>query len=244
MSANFCITLTSIPRRINDIYKTLESIEKQTLKPSKIFLNIPNEYYRFPNIKISNKDLEKIKSELVEITRCNDYGPGTKILGSLEKVKNYDCVIIIDDDHIYNSEMCEIFMNEYEKENNNYSYYVQKVFDLNMAQCADGFLINTKHLEGIKIFYNKFVKKNKNLFLDDDLWLSIFLQKIKKKKIINLIEKFRIKTGKLLVYDIHTNIDALKENVYKHNRFMNRRKIAKIEYIKIRLKLLLNNLIN
>ena len=119
MKTNFCITLTTIPRRINDVYKTLDSIKDQTLKPSKIFLNVPNQYYRFPNAKIFDEDLEKIKSNFVEITRCDDFGPATKILGSLDKVKKYDCAIIIDDDHIYDKRMCEIFIDEFEKKKNN-----------------------------------------------------------------------------------------------------------------------------
>ena len=45
-----------------------------------------------------------------------------------------------------------------------------------MAQCADGFLINTKLLDNIENFYEKYVKNNNNMFLDDDLWLAIYLQ--------------------------------------------------------------------
>ena len=64
MNINFCVTLTTIPTRIKEITKTIESIEKQTLRPKKIFLNIPNNYYRFPKLKIelNNKNDENIKS--------------------------------------------------------------------------------------------------------------------------------------------------------------------------------------
>ena len=48
---NFCVTLTTIPTRLNTLNKTLESIKNQTLRPSKIFLNIPTEYHRFPKFK-------------------------------------------------------------------------------------------------------------------------------------------------------------------------------------------------
>ena len=105
MSIKFCITLTTIPSRLKDINKTIESIEKQTVKPDKIFINIPNEYYRFPNIKILDEELDIIKSKLVEVNRCKDYGPATKIMGSLNKVRDYDCAIIIDDDHLFYTEM-------------------------------------------------------------------------------------------------------------------------------------------
>ena len=55
MNTNFCITFTTIPSRLDSIHKTIKSIEQQTLKPSKIFLNVPNRYYRFPEIEITNQ---------------------------------------------------------------------------------------------------------------------------------------------------------------------------------------------
>ena len=86
---NFCITFTTIPSRIKTLKKTIESIEKQTLKPNKIFLNIPYKYHRFPNTKILDSDLKNLKSELLEVSRCDDFGPATKIMGSLKKVKTF-----------------------------------------------------------------------------------------------------------------------------------------------------------
>ena len=241
MSTNFCITLTTIPSRLNTIHKTIESIQRQTLKPNKIFLNIPYEYYRFPGIKISNEELINLESDLVEINRCEDFGPATKIMGSLNKVKDFDCAIIVDDDHVYNEKMCQIFIREFEKEKMNYSYYIQKIFDINMAQCADGFLINSKYLNDIRKFYDLYVKQNKNMFLDDDLWISIYLQIIKDAKIKNLIDIFREETNKKLVYEVHSNVDALSDKIHSPKKFINRRKIAKFEYIKFRIKNYFNN---
>jgi len=43
----FCVSLTTIPSRIKNVYKTIENLNNQTIKPDKIFLNIPNEYKRF-----------------------------------------------------------------------------------------------------------------------------------------------------------------------------------------------------
>ena len=30
-----------------------------------------------------------------------NYGPGTKIMGSINEIRNFDCVILLDDDHLY-----------------------------------------------------------------------------------------------------------------------------------------------
>ena len=103
-----------------------------------------------------------------------------------------------------------------------------------MGQCADGFLMNTKLLDNIESFYEKYVKNNINMFLDDDLWLAIYLQKEKKSSIKNLINTFREQVNKRVVYEqnINSKIDGLHLTVHKNGLFLNRRKIQKIEYIK------------
>ena len=242
---NFCVSLTTIPSRIKNVYKTIENLNNQTIKPNKIFLNIPVEYKRFKDKKINENDIPDLKDLNVEITRCTDFGPATKLLGSLEKVKSYDCVILIDDDHLYYKNIFQIFLDEFHKKPINYSFYLNKIFNIKMGQCCDGFLINTVLLDKIDIFYEKFVKNNKNMFLDDDLWFAIYLQNVKKSKIENLIEKYRFlsnnsdvpldKKGKKIVYTQHSNstIDSLHLNVHKKKFLIyNRRKIQKIEYIK------------
>ena len=39
MKPKFCVTLTTIPSRLSSLDKTIKSIEDQTLRPNKIFLN-------------------------------------------------------------------------------------------------------------------------------------------------------------------------------------------------------------
>ena len=107
-----------------------------------------------------------------------------------------------------------------------------------MGQCADGFLINVNLLDKIEVFYEKYVKNNKNMFLDDDLWLAIYLQKEKKSQIRNLNEIFFKKTNKKIVYsqNINSKIDSLYLNEHKDGFLLNRRKIQKVEYLKYILK--------
>ena len=237
MSINFCVTLTTIPSRLKNLEKTIESINKQTIKPDKIFLNIPYAYKRFPESTITEKDLESIKKlENIEITRCEDFGPATKLMGALDKIRNYDCVIIIDDDHKYHELMCEIFINECKIKKLNYSFYLNKIFNIKMAQCADGFLINTKYLDKIELFYEKFVLKNRNMYYDDDLWFAIYLQLIKKTKIIKLLKVFQDKTGKDIVYINQNASNSLSNTIHAPYKLINRRKIQKIEYIKFIIK--------
>lgn len=226
--------MSTIPGRIDNINEILNKINEQTLKPNRIFLNIPHHFKRFKNEIITEEKIKKIRAENLEIKRCYDYGPGTKIMGSINEVKKFECVILLDDDHIYDSNIFEIFIENFKKDKINYSFYLNKIFNIKMGQCADGFLMNTNLLDKIEIFYEKYVKNNKNMFLDDDLWLAIYLQKEKKSIIKNLNDVFYKKTNKKIVYTQNKNsiIDSLYLNEHKDGFFLNRRKIQKIEYLK------------
>ena len=237
MKINFCVSLTTIPSRLKNLELTIKSILEQTVKPDKIFLNIPYKYKRFPGYIVDEKYLDSIKKiENIEITRCEDFGPATKLMGSLNKIKNYDCVIIVDDDHKYHKLMCEIFIEEFKLTRLNYSFYLNKIFNIKMAQCADGFLVNTKYLDKIQSFYKKFVLNNNNMFYDDDLWFAIYLQLVKKTKIIKLLEIFQKKTGKNVIYENQNASDSLNKTIHGPHNLINRRKIQKIEYIKFLIK--------
>lgn len=217
---NFCVSLTSIPPRFHTIEKTIRSIVNQTEAPSKIFLNIPLEYKRYSNSKYDILQLENIFKNL-KIIRCQDYGPGTKLLGSIEYLMEYDYVVLIDDDHIYNKDMLKIFNNEaFKKLDKAYSFCVFDIEDCKVGQGADGFMINTSFLKEILGFFNKFVKGNEKLFFNDDLWISIYLNKILKKDIINLFQLIKqpifFKKVKS-IYKKHTTIEALIE-LYSKDR--------------------------
>ena len=146
---NFCVSLTSIPPRFETLEKTIRSINSQIKKPKKIFLNIPLKYKRYPDSKYDISRLEIIFENL-KIIRCKDYGPGTKLLGSLKYLMDYDYVVLIDDDHIYNKDMLNIFNKEALKDlDRAYSFCVYNVEDCKVGQGADGFMINTNFLKEI-----------------------------------------------------------------------------------------------
>ena len=185
------VSISTIPQRLKNLNETVESLLKQTLKPNKIFINIPYKYERFSEI-IKDNQIPKFNSDAVEVTRCEDCGPGTKLLGSLNKVKKNSLLILADDDHVYRDYMIEKFFYFYSKAPNNaYSFYVHPLGNFGIGQGADGFAINTNNLEGIKNFYNDVVKDYKELFLYDDLWISYFLYFFKKNKILSLQEHLK-----------------------------------------------------
>ena len=207
------VSLSTIPQRLKNLNKSVESLLKQTRKPDKIFVNIPIKYKRFSKT-VEDSQIPKFNSSDVEITRCEDCGPGTKLLGSLNKFEKNSLVILADDDHIYEDYMIEKFFYFYSKSPDNaYSFYVHPLGNFGIGQGADGFAINTNHLKGIKDFYNKIVKNYKELFLYDDPWISYFLHYIKKNKILSLQKHIKKKEGDKipLIYKTHTIASGLIE---------------------------------
>ena len=182
------ISISTIPPRLKNLNESVRSLLNQTRKPDKIFINIPYKYKRFSET-IEDNQIPKFDSNIVEVTRCEDCGPGTKLLGSLNKFEKNSLVILADDDHVYEDYMIEKFLYFYSKAPNNaYSFYVHPLGNFPVGQGADGFAINTNHLKGVKNFYDKVAKDYKELFLHDDLWISYFLYFFKKNKILSLQE--------------------------------------------------------
>ena len=199
------VSLSIIPHRIKYLNKTIDSLLKQSKKPDKIFINIPYKYRRFSEI-IEDNQIPKFKNSIIEIIRCDDYGPGTKLLGSLNKLKRDSLIILVDDDNIYEDYMIEKFYYYYSKvPDNSYSFYVHPLGNFGIGQGADGFAINTNYLIGIKNFYESIVSDYKELFLYDDLWISYFLTFIKKNKILSLSNHLKkTSDGKhSLIYKTH-----------------------------------------
>ena len=218
---NVCVSLTTIPSRLKQVRYTIDSLVKQTHRPEKIFLNIPYQYQRFPGQIISKESLQEFSNiKDLEIIRCDDFGPGTKLLGSASNFEKFSHVILVDDDHIYQKDMFEIFFREALKNPENaYSFCVYDIEDLKVGQGADGFMINTNYLKNTLLFFNNYVKKNKSLFLNDDLWISIYLNKCLNVEIesLNKFLKKRFFSGNKSIYKKHTTIDALIE-LYEKDR--------------------------
>ena len=221
------VSLSTIPQRIKYLDKTVESLLKQSIKPNKIFINIPFKYNRFSET-INESQLPIFKDVCIEITRCEDCGPGTKLLGSIDKLKKNSLIILADDDNIYENYMIEKFNYYYSiAPQNSYSFYVHPLGNFPIGQGADGFAINTNNLSGIKKFYDTVVKNYKELFLYDDLWISYFLYFFKKNKILSLQEHLKkgIDGKPFLIYKTHieakglisTYGENLKESVRKRD---------------------------
>ncbi len=93
--ARYVVSLTSIPSRLSKLKPVLDSYMKQSMKPEKIILNIPREYMRFPEQQIQIPDFGP--NVLVNRTP-EDYGPATKLLGTLGLDLDPHTIILVSDD--------------------------------------------------------------------------------------------------------------------------------------------------
>tara|TARA_B100001540_G_scaffold315571_1_gene343149 strand:+ start:836 stop:1555 length:720 start_codon:yes stop_codon:yes gene_type:complete len=231
------VSLSTIPPRINDINKSIDSILNQTIRPDKIFINIPKKFKRFKE-EIKDDQIPNFPS-IVEVTRCDDCGPGTKLLGSINKLNKESLVILADDDQVYENFMIEKLYYYYKKAPQNaYSFYVHPLGNFGIGQGADGFAINTKYLDGIVDFYKDVVKDYHELFLYDDLWISYFLYFFKKNKILSLQELLEIDSSgkRKTIYKTHSVASGLISTYGKNinDAIIERDRKAKIsfDYIK------------
>ena len=101
MDNKIIVSFSTIPTRINDIEPVIKSLINQSLKPDKIYLNIPKKYKRFNEKLIEPEFLKKEEYKIVEIFYMEkDYGPASKFIGTLlnPSVSPNDYIFITDDD--------------------------------------------------------------------------------------------------------------------------------------------------
>jgi hypothetical protein len=118
---NICVT--TIPSRLNTIIPILKSYLNQSIPFNKLFLCIPYISLRKKKAYVIPKELlifVKLHSEKIIIIRCKDYGPGTKLLGYLEKsiTNDNELIILGDDDRIVQQNLIELLLNKHRTHSN------------------------------------------------------------------------------------------------------------------------------
>jgi hypothetical protein len=103
------ISLTTSPKRINNLKYIINNIFSQTIQPDYIYLNLPKIFKRtneiFSNIPIY------LNHPKISINYVNDIGPITKILPTLKNNFPLNSLIIsVDDDTIFDKYMIEIML--------------------------------------------------------------------------------------------------------------------------------------
>ena len=99
------VSLSTLPSRVGNLYRVLNSILENEIKPDIVYVNIPKysnrekkEYYIPENVK----RMENVKINIVH----EDYGPITKLYPTLFEETNPESIIIcIDDDKEYDKKL-------------------------------------------------------------------------------------------------------------------------------------------
>lgn len=95
-------SLTSSPKRIQFLNETLYSLLNQEIMPKKIQINLPFVFRRTGEQFTNVEKLDFLKHPLIEINRCDDIGPITKLVPTLHSETNADTlIIVVDDDTVY-----------------------------------------------------------------------------------------------------------------------------------------------
>jgi hypothetical protein len=233
------ITLSVIPNRLMTIefYNNIKKISNCELKPDYIIINFCKKYKRKFTfeyekcIKMLNILKQKFSNLIINI--CKDYGPITKIFGlfNLDKqLTDEDIIISIDDDWEYDTKISLFYYYCYEiydcdcvfiDEKYNISLSGRKInfinnqniFYDNYQNFVYGWLsFSFKYgkLKKIKKFYNSLITLSTQLWIHDDLILTLYYKKYRLKACgISIV--FNIKRENNII-----NIDALKNMKNAH----------------------------
>ena len=101
------ISLSTIPSRFPSLIRTLESLQAQSLSVEAVLVYVPDSYRRFPDWDGTLPELPKG----VELRRCEDWGPATKVLAAARDYQDEDVQIVFcDDDRVYSPNLVADFL--------------------------------------------------------------------------------------------------------------------------------------
>jgi hypothetical protein len=225
------INFTTIPPRIFLLESTINSLLDQTIKPDKIFINIPYKYNRFKNDKFIKPDfLNKKKYDIVEIFYLKfDYGPATKFIGGLfnNKINDDDLIVITDDDVIKKCNwLSKLLQNHYD---NRVTCFVERNLGKSIVWGYLGYIFKKKLINVKDLLYFFSNVKNECFYVDDH-WLTGYCH-YRKIKIYNIpISIYSdINDSPLLNNNLNSLVD-LKGKNNRYNTSNNCRNIIKKKY--------------
>lgn len=104
-TADVIVSLTTIPSRFELMEPTVKSLLRQTRRPRQIVINVPDYSIREKVPYVVPDFLRDIRS--VTINRCDDKGPATKFLSTLNTAGPNQMIIVVDDDRVYPPRLVE-----------------------------------------------------------------------------------------------------------------------------------------
>lgn len=201
----YVASLSTIPSRIETLHLTLDSLANQSHPFDKIYVCIPQECKRLGKPYIIPDTLASRPG--IEILRCEDYGPATKILGllaaHLPELNPDTKIFFCDDDRVYESTRAEDFWNASEEypefticlastpywkffiDGQIYDYNSEKDFPAGRHKVRDGYMDIFEGFGGVlvkpRFFDEEVFAIPKEYSVVDDIWLSGHIKKCGRK---------------------------------------------------------------
>jgi hypothetical protein len=102
--------MTTSPKRITEIYRVIESMENQTIKPDLYFINLPRIFKR-DGSRFGDIPAFLINDRII-LNSCEDLGPATKIVPTCKdrRINETDVIFSVDDDIHYPPELLELYL--------------------------------------------------------------------------------------------------------------------------------------
>ena len=214
-------SFTSIPPRLNNTENVIKSLLNQTYPIKKIIFNIPiGTFKRTGEEYFVPEYLEKYKDK-VEVVRCKEYGPGTKLLGGLDRIPYDSFIYVIDDDLTYPKNHLERLVSHLDDDTDVVSNTLCSDFIMDRrGVCGySGFIVDRTILDNIYDFFDTLPKE---CYTVDDVWISEYLRKananFKKGDIIDSIGLY-VKSNIINRLDPDQSSLSLNENKTNSNTF-------------------------
>jgi hypothetical protein len=187
-------SFTSIPPRLH-LKSAVESFEQQNYPIVKVFANIPS------GLNARTRQEYFVPEHLhdhdsVEVIRCREYGPATKLLGCLQRVPCDAWIYVIDDDIRYRSDHLSTLLVEA------LSHGASAATFSDCSAQSDGpgvcgyrgFIIKRSALEGIIEYFHSLPASCLGV---DDRWIGEFLKKkgVHVHKVISLKNQLNTSQG-------------------------------------------------
>ena len=169
------VSMTTLPSRIDRIRPTIESLLGGSHVPDKVLIALPSFSQREQRDYVVPAFFDEFGPS-VEVVRCSqDWGPGTKLLGSLDALPEKSYLVLADDDVIYKpSFLSGLIAAQSADHAASFSYYVYRTGGLWVGQGVDGFSFWKPNLAGITDFARVHIADTPYR-LHDDLWISYYL---------------------------------------------------------------------
>lgn len=128
------VSLTSYPRRITTVYRTIETLLTQSYKPDAVILWLAGSQFKQKEGDLPKK-LLRLKSYGLEIRWCEDLRSYKKLIPALKEFSN-DIIVTADDDVFYRPDWLEKLYRSYEKNKLAIHCHIARRIKIEGGQCA------------------------------------------------------------------------------------------------------------